>query len=223
MRFLIAPSLLSADMAHMADQVMALQEAGADLLHFDIADGHFAPNLSFGPAMVAAIKKYATKPIDVHLMVEDPASFAPQFIEAGADNITFHPEAKSDPAPLIARIRDLGATASMSLRPETPPHAVMPFAADLQMIMVLSVNPGFSGQKMLLHCLEKISWLRKKLGGEFDIQVDGGVNSETISDVARSGGNVVVAGAAIFGQPDLRQAIADLRAGLQRDFAPSTT
>src|SRR3990170_1281911 len=101
-------------MAHMADEVAAVQEAGADVLHADIADGHFAPNLTFGPAMVAAIKRYATKPIDVHLMVEDPASFAPQFIKAGANNITFHPEAKSDPSPLIAKIRKMGATASMA-------------------------------------------------------------------------------------------------------------
>ena len=207
-------------MAHMAEQVVAVQEAGADLLHFDIADGHFAPNLSFGPAMVAAIKKYAVKPIDVHLMVEDPAIFAPQFIEAGADNITFHPEAKSDPRALIAKIHELGATAGMSIRPETPADVLMPFADDLEMVMVLSVNPGFSGQKMLPHCLEKVSWLRKKLGNEFDIQVDGGVNSETVSDVARAGGNVVVAGAAVFGKPNLQEAIAELRSGLERNFAP---
>jgi len=216
MRFLIAPSLLAADIGHLADEIGRVEDAGADLLHLDIMDGHFVPNLTFGPVVVEHVRKAATLPLDVHLMIEEPERYAGVFREAGADNITFHHECVRDPGKLIDEIRGAGATAGLSLRPDTPVETVYPYLDLVEMVMVMTVHPGFGGQKLIPHCLDKVKALREHAGPDLDIQVDGGVNESTIKAVAEHGANVIVAGVGVFRAPDVVAAVAALREACRR-------
>ncbi len=218
MRFLIAPSLLAADMGHLADEIGRVEAAGADLFHIDIMDGHFVPNLTFGPVVVEHIRKATTLPLDVHLMIDEPGRYAGAFREAGADNITFHAECMRDSGPekLLDEIREMGATAGLSLRPDTPVETVYPYLDRVEMVMVMTVHPGFGGQELIPHCLDKVKALRQHAGPGLDIQVDGGVNETTIEAVAEHGANVIVAGVGVFRAPDAAAAVVRLREACER-------
>jgi ribulose-phosphate 3-epimerase len=219
MRLMISPSLLSADMARLGEEVRRVEAAGADLIHVDVMDGHFVPNLTLGPVVVQAIKRHAKRPLDVHLMICDPEKYAGAFLEAGADILTFHIEAAKDVGQLARRIRSCGAKASISAKPATPIEQVFPFLDAVDMVLVMTVNPGFGGQAMMLECLPKISRLRREAGNEFDIEVDGGINLDTIKDVALAGANIIVAGNAIFSSKDPAGMIRRMKARLQ-EFSP---
>ena len=214
MKYYIAPSLLSADFGKLAEEVRSVEEAGADLLHVDVMDGRFVPNITVGPIVVKAIKKYASIPLDVHLMIVEPEKYIDAFAEAGADIITIHAEATPHLQRAVARIRDLGKKAGVSLNPSTPLSAVKWVIQDIDMVLVMSVNPGFGGQTFLQASLSKIELLRAQARKEkldVDIQVDGGIKVENIGKVAAAGANVIVAGSEVFGSPDYKETIRLMR------------
>jgi ribulose-phosphate 3-epimerase len=215
MRLMLSPSLLSADMSKLGEEVRRIEAAGADLVHVDVMDGHFVPNITLGPVVVKAIKRHARRPLDVHLMIADPMKYAPAFLDAGSDIVTFHIEATDRPREVLKLIRQRGAKASISVKPATPVEKVFPLLDTLDMVLVMTVNPGFGGQDMIPDCLPKVAALRKEAGDNFDIEVDGGVNLDTIKDVAAVGANVVVAGNAIFGSRDVEQTMRDMRGRLE--------
>ena len=203
----IAPSLLSADFVRLADDVRAVEAAGADWLHVDVMDGHFVPNLTVGITVVAALKKVATKPLDVHIMITDPIEYAERYVRAGASTLTCHLETQPD---ALALIRSAGAQAGLAINPETDVAPVRDWLDQVDMVLVMSVHPGFGGQKFMPQVLPKIERLRE-WGWEGDIQIDGGISPATVGDAAAAGANVFVAGSAIFGSPDWAGTIAALR------------
>jgi ribulose-phosphate 3-epimerase len=206
----IAPSLLSADFARLGEDLRAVEDAGADWLHVDVMDGHFVPNLTIGPPVVKALKQVATRPLDVHIMIERPENWVTRYVEAGADTLTFHAEAASDPAAAIAAIEDAGGRPGMALNPDTPIDPVRPYLDRLAMVLVMSVFPGFGGQKFMAEVLPKLTELRE-LGFEGDLEVDGGIDLETIGAAAEAGANVFVSGTGVFGSPDWAVRIRELR------------
>ena len=208
----IAPSLLSADFGKLREEVALVEAAGADLLHVDVMDGHFVPNLTLGPFIVKAIHRVATTPLDVHLMIDEPARYAEAFAKAGASRITYHVESKEGGPETADRIRALGAIPSISVRPDTPLDAIRDHLSHVDMVLVMSVMPGFSGQKFMPEVLAKTRALRQELGYTQDIEMDGGVDAETIGACAEAGANVFVAGSAIYGTPDPDAALKGLRA-----------
>ena len=203
--------MLSADFGRLADEVRAATAAGADWLHLDVMDGHFVPNLTMGPDVVQAIRRATQIPLDVHMMISDPARYAPRFIDAGADWVSFHHEACGEPRPLIADIRARGARASLAINPETPIAAVRDdVASDLDMLLVMSVHPGFGGQAFIPEALPKLAEarrLRARLGKDFLIEVDGGITIENAGAAAAAGADVIVAGTAFFRASDYAAAI----------------
>jgi len=208
----IAPSLLAADFTHLADEVRSVEQGGADWLHLDVMDGHFVPNLTFGPFVVAAIKKCATTPLDVHLMITDPWRYCDPFLDAGADLLTFHVEVedRGDVAALIERIKARGRKAGMSLQPDTPAERLRPYVRQLDLVLVMSVFAGFGGQKFMAEVLPKVGALRA-MGFQGEVSMDGGIGPATIAASAQAGTNVFVAGTAVFGAPDRAARIAELR------------
>jgi len=208
---LIAPSLLAVDFTRMGSQVDMVLSVGVKVLHVDIMDGHFVPNLSMGPPVVASLRKYTDASLDVHLMVTNPENFIDPFAEAGADSLNFHVEAVSDPVPLINRIRDLGLGVAVTLKPETPAEAVGPVAELVDMVLVMTVQPGFGGQKFLDDMLPKIRNLRGMLSDNQRIEVDGGISPETALLCKKAGADVFVAGSDVFASEDPALAVAALR------------
>ena len=220
MEFLIAPSLLSANFADVGGQVRMVEEAGADWLHCDVMDGHFVPNLTIGPFIIQAIKSVAKKPLDVHIMIENPEKYASDFCKAGADMLTFHIEAAQQPRELAQAIRALGVRPAVAISPDTAVEAVFPVLDLVDMVLVMTVYPGFGGQSFLERCLSKVRTLRNKAGEKLWIEVDGGLTLETVRAAAAAGANVIVAGTAIFKAPDQPATIKELRARARASYQP---
>lgn len=213
----ITPSLLNADFAHLADEAARIPTA--DWLHLDVMDHHFVPNLTLGAPVIEALAQSAAQPIDAHLMIEDPDRWAPSFVEAGAGSITFHVEAAAAPVRLAREIRKQGARASMALKPATPIDPYEGLLPELDMVLIMTVEPGFGGQKFLDLCLPKIRRTRElldKVGGDIWLQVDGGVSIETIERCAEAGADTFVAGSAVFGADDPGAMVETLRDLAQR-------
>lgn len=212
----IAPSLLAADFARLGEEVAAIDAAGADWLHLDIMDGHFVPNISYGPALVKALRGHSRMPFDVHLMIAPVDPFLAAFAEAGADRISLHAEAGPHLHRSLQSIRALGKSPGVVLNPATPAAAVAPVLDMVELILVMTVNPGFGGQSFLHSQLPKIAELRRMIdasGREIALEVDGGVTAETAPLCVQAGADVLVAGTAVFGKPDYAAAIAGLRGG----------
>ncbi|WP_145102278.1 ribulose-phosphate 3-epimerase [Sporomusa sp. KB1] len=210
----VAPSILSADFSQLANEIIKIEEAGADWVHIDVMDGHFVPNLTFGPPVVAAIRKVTKLPFDVHLMVTNPQDLIEPFIKAGADIITVHAETAPHLHRLLQTIKEHGKKAGVSLNPSTPLTVVEEVLDDLDMILIMSVNPGFGGQKFIPGAIDKIARLRAKIEQRkltIAIEVDGGINASTARQVIAAGATILVAGSAVYGAPDMRQAIKDIR------------
>lgn len=218
---LIAPSILSADFGRLAEEVAAIEAGGCDLVHVDVMDGRFVPNLTIGPLVVEAVAKRATKPLDVHLMIVEPEKYVDAFVEAGADIVTVHAEASPHLHRTIQQIRAAGAKAGVALNPSTPIQHVEHVLEDLDMVLVMSVNPGFGGQSFIPAALPKIKALREmareKGLNDLWIEVDGGITPSNIDQVAAAGANVFVAGSAVFGREDYGEAIGELRKSAGRD------
>ena len=211
----IAPSILSADFAKLGAEVAAVERAGADWIHVDVMDGHFVPNLTIGPLVVEAVRRSTSLPLDVHLMIEKPERYVTDFVKAGAATIGVQVEACPHLHRTLAQIREAGARACVVLNPGTPAQAIEPVLSDVDQVLVMTVNPGFGGQKFIESMLAKIATLRRLLderGREVALEVDGGISLETIGRAARAGADVFVAGTAVFGAPDYAQAISALRA-----------
>jgi ribulose-phosphate 3-epimerase len=212
----IAPSILSADFGHLADEVAAVSAAGADLIHVDVMDGRFVPNITIGPLVVQAVRRATTVPLDVHLMIVEPDRYIDDFAAAGADLISVHAEACVHLHRVVQQIKAAGKRAAVALNPSTPLSVLEYVAGDLSMVLLMSVNPGFGGQSFIDAVLPKIRTLRHELDdrglGHVDIEVDGGIKVGNVADVAAAGANVFVSGSGIFGQGDYATTIREMRA-----------
>lgn len=211
----ISPSILSSDYGNLSSELKRMEACGADMLHIDVMDGHFVPNITLGAPIVKCIRKSSTLPFDVHLMISDPYKYIPDFVNAGSDIITFHAEADSDIEKTIDLILASGKKAGLSVKPKTPGEAVYPYLDKLSMVLVMTVEPGFGGQSFMEDMMPKVSAVRSEIdrrGLDVDIQVDGGINKDTISIAAKAGANVFVSGNAIFSSDDAKKTIADFKA-----------
>jgi ribulose-phosphate 3-epimerase len=210
----IAPSLLAADFSRLAEEIHRVEEAGADLLHLDIMDGHFVPNISFGIPVIESIREITRLKFDTHLMISNPEKYLEPFKKAGADSLTVHLEVCPEPARIIDAIHTLGMECGLVVNPATPVEGIFPYLQSIQLVLIMSVEPGFGGQSFQPGSLEKISRLRAEidtLGLDLPIQVDGGINPDTAPSVRRAGADLLVAGSAVFRAPDPAAAIRTLR------------
>lgn len=209
----IAPSILSADFSRLGEQVRLVEDAGAEVLHIDVMDGHFVPNLTFGPALVKALRPHSSMRFDVHLMTERPELYIADFATAGAEHITFHLEATCHVHRVIQQIKEHGMTAGIALNPATPLDGIKYILQDLDMVLLMTVNPGFGGQKFITNVIPKIQVLSRHIqqtGSSCLIEVDGGINMETAPVAVKAGAHILVAGAAVFAQPDPKEAVEKL-------------
>lgn len=212
----VVPSVLSADFARLADEIALIESAGVKMVHLDIMDGHFVDNITIGPPVVAKLRKYSKLVFDCHLMISEPARYLGHFVEAGANHITFHIEACGRPEELIAKLHSLGCTAGVCLNPETPAERIAEVAGLCDMVLVMTVHPGFGGQKFIPEAAEKIAKVRKIAGAEIRVEVDGGIDSEKAPMVVSLGADTLVAGSAIFSKEDRVAAINEIREAAQR-------
>ena len=210
MNTLISPSILSADFADIANVCKQLQSAQADWIHFDVMDGIFVPNITFGMKFVKDCRKHSTLVFDVHLMIDRPERYVTQFVQSGADLVTFHVEATQDVLGTIKLIKDAGAKVGLSLNPETPVEAVYPYLNHIDMALVMTVHPGFGGQKLIVEATQKIAQIKAQAPNVL-VQVDGGVTTANVGDLISKGADVIVAGSSVFNAPDMAQAIKSLR------------
>ena len=210
----IAPSILSADFSRLKDEIQAVEAAGADWLHVDVMDGHFVPNITIGPVVVEWVRKVTTIPVDVHLMITDPDKYAPEFIKAGADWVSIHPDTCADPNATLKKIRDLGAKASIAVNPDVPLSKVEGCFDDIDMMLMMTVFPGFGGQAFIPDVLPKIAEVRKLIDARKPgvlIEVDGGIKTDNIATVVQAGGEVIVSGSGIFKTPNYAETIRQMR------------
>jgi len=210
-KILIAPSILSADFSKLGQEIKDVEKAGADWIHIDVMDGHFVPNITMGPVVVKSIRPVTKLPLDAHLMIDDPERYVESFAKAGSDIITFHIEAEEDPREIVKLIRSFKKKVGVSIRPKTDIKKLEPVLPMVDMVLVMTVEPGFGGQDFMEDCVTKIENLRKVF--RKDIQVDGGINESNVGDVIAKGANIIVAGTSIFGTKDYAAAIKKLRGG----------
>ncbi len=218
-KLLVSPSMLAADFARLGEEVRSIDKGGAELVHLDVMDAHFVPNLTIGPAIVESLRKHTERFFDVHLMITEPLHYVEPFAKAGADHITFHIEAESDVRQTIRAIHDAGMTAGLTLKPGTPAETLFPYLKEVEMVLIMTVEPGFGGQKFMADQLVKAKLIReelKRIGHTCHIEADGGIGSGNVQAVAEAGINVVVAGTSVFRHKDgAAAAIAELHAAEQ--------
>jgi ribulose-phosphate 3-epimerase len=210
----IAPSILSADFSRLKDEIQAVEAGGADWLHVDVMDGHFVPNITIGPVVVEWVRKVTTIPVDVHLMITDPDKYAPEFIKAGADWVSIHPDTCANPNATLDKIRALGAKASIAVNPDVALEKVQGCFGNIDMVLMMTVFPGFGGQAFIADVLPKITAVRNRIAAlnlPIPIEVDGGIKTDNIERVVKAGGEVIVSGSGIFKTPNYAQTIQQMR------------
>jgi ribulose-phosphate 3-epimerase len=211
----IAPSILAADFSQLTNEIMRVQRAGANMLHLDVMDGHFVPNISFGAPVIASMRKRTSLLFDVHLMITDPQRYIDDFLKAGADSITIHAESCKDPLAVLNYLEDCNCRAAIAISPNTPAETVFPFLEKVSMVLVMTVHPGFGGQKFMPEMLEKVRYvsnLAKTVTDRvIEVQIDGGITADNIAACKEAGVTVAVAGSSVFGKSDYKKAIDDLK------------
>jgi ribulose-phosphate 3-epimerase len=203
-KILVAPSILAADFAKLGEDIQRVENAGADIIHIDVMDGHFVPNISIGPTIVKSIRKETELPFDVHLMITDPLKYIEPFAKAGSDNITFHLEANGDPDMIISEIRNAGCSVGICLKPKSPPELIFPFLEKIDLVLLMTVEPGFGGQSFMEDMMPKVSAISKRIKDEslpVHLEVDGGIDENTVKSVVEAGANMLVAGTSVFRHP----------------------
>ncbi|MCK5564471.1 MAG: ribulose-phosphate 3-epimerase [Planctomycetes bacterium] len=206
----MSPSILSADFSDLASEIAQVESAGVNIIHLDIMDGHFVPNITFGPPIVAKLRKHSNAVFDTHLMISDPEKYAKAFADAGSDHITFHIETVDNPEKFIDELHGLGVTCGVTLNPETPVESIEKVAAMCDMVLVMTVHPGFGGQSYIEDAAKKCVRIRELVGPDIRIEVDGGIDRETVANAVGYGADTLVAGNAVFGKPDRAKAINDI-------------